>query len=174
MANTIVLNKAIAAKTISGNPPTELYYPEAAGTQAFKQGEFVVLVAGAVTEIGDSPALILGMAAQDASGVTGTKIPVIIANEDVLFELNKVTNGVTAGAGGTGSATAITDVGTQFGLYRDTTNNITHAGNNSGFGNGSNERLLCVGLSDKDGLADVGGRLLCLVHGRYRQLFSTS
>jgi hypothetical protein len=168
MAATVVLNKATAVKTISGNPPTELYYPEAAGTQAFKQGELVVLVAGAVTEIGDDPALIAGMAAQDASGVTGTPIPIIIANDDVLFELNKVSNSSTAGTGGTGVATAITDVGKEFCIYRDTTHNITHAGQ------GAVGKLLCVGLSDKDVVADVGGRILCVVQGRWRQLFSTS
>jgi len=170
MANTVALGKAIAAKTISGNPPTELFYPEAA-SKSFKMGELVYLVDGKVTEVGDNPSVILGMAAQDASGTTDTQIAVIVANDDVLFEFNKVSDSGGSGTGGTAAATAVTDVGKGFNIYRDTTNNITHAGL---YPYGGNERLVCVDLSDKDSVGDVGGRVLCIVHGRYRQLFSTS
>jgi hypothetical protein len=167
---TITLGAASAVKTISGNSPQVLMYPEAA-SQAYKKGELVYLVDGKITEVGDNPSVILGMAAQDASGTTNTSQAVYIANEDTIFEFNKVTNAGGSGGAGTAGVTAVTDVGKTFNIYRDTTNNITHAGL---YAFGGNERLMCLDLSDKDTVGDTGGRLLCMVHGRYRQLFSTS
>ncbi len=169
---TIALQSAKCVKTISGNSPMTMIYPEAAGTQAFKTGEFVYLVAGLVTEIGSDPAIILGIAAQDAAGVVNTSIAVYIANEDNIFELNKCSNLGGAGTGATASATAAADVGKIFSIYRDTTLNIANAGLNTATGGA--ERLMCIGLSEKDVVGDTGGRLLCMVLGRNRQLFSTS
>ena len=167
---TITLQKARAVKTISGNSPQVMMFPEAA-SQAFKTGEFVYLVGGKVTEVGSDPTVILGMAAQDASGTTDTSIAVYIANEDTIFELNKVSNQGGAGTGGTAAVTAVTDVGLTANIYRDTTNNISHAGI---YAFGGVERLMILDHSEKDAVGDTGGRLLCMVHGRYRQLFSTS
>ncbi len=166
---TIALQRACVAKTISGNSPQVLMFPEAA-SQTFKRGEFVYLVAGKVTEVGDAPGIILGMAAQDASATTDTNIAVYIANEDTIFELNKVSNSSTASTGGTAAATAVTDVGALFNLHRDTTGNKTHAGL---YAFGGNEKFMCIDLG-QDVVGDTGGRLLCMVHGRWRQLFSTS
>jgi len=165
---TIPLGAASVAKTISGNSPQTLVYPEAA-SQSFKKGEFVYLVSGKVTECGDNPTLILGMAAQDASGTENTPIAVYIANTDTIFELNKVSNAGGSGTGGTAAATAYSDVGTFMSIYRDTTHNWVHAGSTTGAG-----RLICLDLSDKDTVGDTGGRVLCMVDGKYRQLFSTS
>lgn len=167
---TITLQRAQAVKTISGNSPQVMMYPEAA-SQSFKKGELVYLVGGKVTEVGDDPTIILGMAAQDASGTTDTSIAVYLANEDTIFEFNKVSNAGGSGTGGTAAATAVSDVGKTFNIYRDTTNNITHAGL---YAFGGAERLMCLDLSEKDAVGDTGGRILAMVHGRYRQLFSTS
>lgn len=168
---TIALQSAKAVKTISGNSPQTMFFPEAA-TQTFKTGEFVYLVSGKVTEISDTATLtILGMAAMDATGVTDTPIAVYIANEDTIFELNKVSNAVAAGTGGTAAVTAVTDVGTIAAIYRDTTHNIANA---NWYAFGGSERLFCIGLSEKDVVGDTGGRVLCMVTGRFRQLYSTS
>jgi hypothetical protein len=174
MAANIVLQRALAARTISGNPPQTLVLPEAA-SQTFKKGEFVYLVAGYVTEIADAtPDLILGMAAEDAhNGDAGAyNVGVYIANADTIFKLNKVSAG-GSGTGGTIAATAVTDVGKAFALYRDTTNNITHAVVAEG-ALGAQRQLICIDHAGDDVLLDVGGRLLCIVNGKYRQLYCTS
>jgi hypothetical protein len=165
---TVSLGAASVVKTISGNSPQVMVYPEAA-SQSFKTGELVYLVSGKVTECGNDPTMILGMAAQDASGTTNTPIAVYIANTDTIFEFNKVSNAGGSGTGGTAAATAYTDVGSFMSIYRDTTNNWVHAGSTTGAG-----RLICLDLSDKNTVGDTGGRVLCMVHGSYRQLFSTS
>lgn len=167
---TIALQSAKCVKTISGNSPMTMIYPEAAGTQTFKTGEFVCLVAGLVTEIGSDPTQIAGMAAQDATGVVNTPTAVYLANNDNIFELNKVSNIGGAGTGGTAAATAVADVGKTFSIYRNTTRDVANAGASTGV----TERLLCIGISEKDTVLDVGGRLLCMVLGKIRQLFSTS
>ena len=111
------------------------------------------------------------MADQDAKGTTDTDIAVVIANEDTIFSLHKVSNAGGHGAAGTGAATAVTDVGKCANIYRDTTNNMSHAGM---YAFGGDERLIILDISGFDTVGDIGGRLLCMVHGRYRQLFSTS
>ena len=167
--STITLGRARVARTISGNSPQVMTFPEAAN-QTFKKGEFVYLVDGKVTEVGDNPGIILGMADQDASGTTDTAIAVVIANEDNIFSLHKVSETGGSGGAGTGVATAVTDVGKRAAIYRDTTNNMAHAGLDT---TGTNERLTILNISGFDTVGDIGGRLLCMVYGKYRQLFST-
>ena len=167
--STITLSRARVARTISGNSPQVMTYPEAAA-QTFKKGEFVYLVDGKVTEVGDDPTIILGMADQDASGTTDTAIAVVIANEDNIFSLHKVSETGGSGGAGTGAATAVTDVGKCANIYRDTTNNMSHAGM---YAFGGNERLMILDISGFDTVGDIGGRLLCIVYGKYHQLFST-
>jgi len=167
---TLTLNRARVARTISGNSPMIMTFPEAA-SQSFKAGEFVYLVSGKVTVCDYNSALILGMAAADASGTTDKACPVYAANDDTIFELHKADGAPGAGTATTGSATAITDVGKQFGLYRNTTLKYWWVAAGTF---GGNERVVVVDLSNFDAVGDTGGRLLCIVHGRNRQLFSTS
>ena len=167
--STITLSRARVARTISGNSPQVMTFPEAAA-QTFKKGEFVYLVDGKVTEVGDDPTIILGMADQDASGTTDTAIAVVIANEDNIFSLHKVSETGGSGGAGTGAATAVTDAGKRAAIYRDTLNNMTHVGLDA---TGTNERLTILNISGFDTVGDIGGRLLCMVYGKYRQLFST-
>jgi len=161
---TIVLQKIGVARTISGNSPQILTLPEAAGTQAFKDGEFVYLSGGKVTEIGANPGIILGVAAQDASGTTNTAIKVYIANADTIFFANKTDSS------GTAAVTAYGDVGSVFGIYRDTSNNISHLYADAG----TNARCIILDHDNRDTLADTGGRVLFQVAGNFRQMFSTS
>lgn len=81
-------------------------FPEAA-SQTFKKGDLVYLVSGKVTAYPASPTTqkLLGQAQADASGVTDTNIPVVIADDNVDFLL-PVYHATPASA-----ITAVTDVG---------------------------------------------------------------
>jgi hypothetical protein len=162
---TITLTRAVLAKTESGNEPMVINYPEAA-SQTFVKGEFVYLASGYVTECGDNPTTILGMAMDDAhnDSSAGThKVGVAVFSDNTILEMNKVN------ASGTAQATAYSDIGAVFGIYRDTTNNIVNAVASPAY-----PRLICIGLSGSDQVGDTGGRLLLRVIGTYRQLASTS
>jgi hypothetical protein len=161
---TVTLTRAVLAKTESGNEPLVINYPEAAG-QTFVKGEFVYLSGGYVTEIGDNPTAILGMAMDDAHNSTAGayKVGVAVFSDNTILEMNKVN------ASGTAQATAYSDVGAVFGIYRDNTNNFVHA-----IASPAYPRLICIGLSGSDQVGDIGGRLLLRVMGTYRQLASTS
>ena len=164
---TVTRGRARVARTISGNSPQVLTLPEAA-TQTFKKGELVYLAGGYVTECSANPALILGMADEDAhNGATNGlyNVAIVIANMDTIFEFHKT------GSTGAGSAvTAVTDVGKEFAIYLDTTNSRVVAYD----GEGANSRLVCVDHSNFDAVGDIYGRLLCMVLGANRQLFCTS
>lgn len=71
--------------TVSGNSPHTLTFPESAA-QTFEVGAPVVLAAaGTVQEAATPAASVVGIAAANASGVTGRGCPVWIANDDTLF-----------------------------------------------------------------------------------------
>jgi len=71
--------------TVSGNSPHTLTFPESAA-QTFEVGAPVVLSAsGTVQEAATPAASVVGVAAANASGVTGRGCPVWIANDDTLF-----------------------------------------------------------------------------------------
>jgi len=162
---TVTLTRAVLAKTESGNEPLVINYPEAA-SQTFVKGEFVYLNGGYVTECGDNPTTILGMAMDDAhnDSSAGThKVGVAVFSDNTILEMNKVDTSDS------GLATAYSDVGKTFGIYRDTTDSQVHAVYNS-----TSPRLICIGLSGSDQVGDTGGRLLLRVIGTYRQLSSTS
>lgn len=165
---TIALGIITPAKTISGNSPQTMVFPEASGTQTFKRGEFVYLASGKVTEIAsNTPSQILGVAAQDASGTADTDIAVWLANDDTLFEANVTDAGSSA-------VTAVTDVGCHWKIYRDTTNNKTHIDKGTGDANVADCRITVVALSGKDTVGDTYGRELFMVNALYRQLARTS
>jgi hypothetical protein len=71
--------------TVSGNSPHTLTFPESAG-QTFEVGAPVVLSAsGTVQEAATPAASVVGVAAANATGVTGKGCPVWVANDDTLF-----------------------------------------------------------------------------------------
>ena len=71
--------------TVSGNSPHTLSFPESAA-QTFEVGAPVVLSAtGTVQEAVSPAASVVGVAAVNASGVTGKMAQVWIANDDTLF-----------------------------------------------------------------------------------------
>lgn len=70
--------------TVSGNSPHTLHFPEAA-SQTFEVGAPVVLTAGVLSEAASPAASVVGVAAANASGVTGKMCPVWVANDDTLF-----------------------------------------------------------------------------------------
>lgn len=93
-------------------------YPEAAG-QTFKAGDLVTLSSGSVAALATSDGAItsssnkvLGVALRDASGVTGTTIPVKVVDEDtcVLLPVNHGTVANAKPANGT--------IGNQYQLVR--------------------------------------------------------
>ena len=160
---TISMKPMMAAKTISGNSPQLVPFPEAA-SQTFVRGEIVYLVGGKVTEIsGDTPGQILGVAAENASGTTNTQILVWIANDDTIFEANYSDDAQA------GTATAVSIVGLRKILDRDTTNSRVYVSNS-----GTTPRVTILGLSEKDAAGDTGGRVLFQFMRQYSQLFSTS
>lgn len=165
---TVAQGKATCVGTVSGNSPQTREYPEGASL-ATKIGELVYLSGGYATEIGANPSLILGMCNGDgANGSAGAaNIPVVLANGDTIFSANKTNSS------GTSVATAVTDVGKDLAIYRDTTNNLFTVylaeGASALLG-----RVVCIGLDPRDTVGDTGGRLLFMVKGNNRQLFSTS
>lgn len=61
------------------------WFPEAAGTQSFKKGQMVYLVAGKLTICVDQSQAILGIADADATGTTNTWLPVVMAHSTTRF-----------------------------------------------------------------------------------------
>lgn len=135
-------------------PAKILWFPEAA-SQSFKAGEFVNLVSGKVTVLSGTAQLqgkILGLALADASGTTDTAIPVAVAEEGVLFEMNAT------------STTAVTSVGAVYGL---TVTSNKHYVNQS---DTTTTKFRVKALSDKDAVGDTYGRFLVEVLGSICQL----
>jgi hypothetical protein len=82
-------------RTTGQQSATIRYFPEAA-TQTFKRGDFVTLSSGKIAvavayTTGDpvaSGTQILGMVDADATGVTDTSLPVVIADDHTEFLIN--------------------------------------------------------------------------------------
>jgi hypothetical protein len=121
------------------------YFPEAA-SQSFDAGDVVILSSGKVAIAGSDPAAntIVGVAAQDATGVTDTKIGVYLPTEDAEFSANVQDTG----------ALAITNVGAQYGLVLDSTNAIFRVD----LSDTTNKRVTVTELLDAAG--DVNGRVV--------------
>jgi hypothetical protein len=92
----------------SGNP-TIVHEPEAAGTQAFKRGQLVYLVAGLVTEVASNGVVIYGMAMHDASGTTSTDCEIALISEDTILRGTVYEDG-----GGTNDTIAVADKGVKY------------------------------------------------------------
>lgn len=154
---TIYLQAVKPVSTISGGILEIRRFPEAA-SQSFKKGEFVYLASGKLTVCGADPATILGIAMEDATGTTDTKLAVAIANKDTVFEGN-VYHATPASA-----ITAITTIGTDYGIVN--ANNKWYID----LANETNVRVLIRDLSKKDAVGDTYGRVLFQVIQDYCQL----
>jgi hypothetical protein len=85
-------------RTVSGNSPETLTYPEAAG-QTFEVGAPLSLNAsGQVLESASPATSVVGVAAVNASGKTGNPTPFWVANDDTLFGV-ALANAVQADVG---------------------------------------------------------------------------
>src|SRR5688500_4286365 len=94
----------------AGGTPAPRTFAEAA-TQTFVKGELVYLASGYLTEIGNDPALILGVAGQDghnSASANLTASSVFMATEDSVFEAN------LCGATGADYVMLATDIGTKY------------------------------------------------------------
>jgi hypothetical protein len=103
-----------------GGTPDVVSFVEAA-SQTFKKGWVVYLVAGYVTDVAsDTPALILGTAAEDAhnDSVAGThSIGVYLADDTNVFAGNCKQSSLAD------HVLAQSDIGVQMAIQRDSTNN---------------------------------------------------
>ena len=111
-----VMDKVNLYFSADGTPLEENIYPEAA-SQVFKKGDFVYLVTGAVTvgaAIGANAGAIkmLGIALKDATGTTGSPIPVVVGTENLRFVLP------IAGAAGATQNASNGDMGTAYEIHR--------------------------------------------------------
>ena len=168
MAN-VTLRALEVARTVSGNSPQTMSFPEAA-SQTFKRGALVYLdSSGRVAVATASQAAFLGVASHDASGTAGTDVIVWIANDDTLF----VGNLTSAGAI---TATSWSDITRNYGVIA--------VGNNWHVDKaGANRRVIVLDLDRRDGLpattgapatGDVGARVHFMILGNFTQLYATS
>jgi hypothetical protein len=120
MALTIVPTPIVARKNMAGTEPPFLAFGEAS-TQTFKKGEIVYLLSSRINVIASAtPAIITGVAHQDASGVTDAEIGVWMASPTQLFEGN-----IMSGAAQTTDYVSVVgDFGISMGIKKDTTYNV--------------------------------------------------
>jgi len=119
-------------------------HPEAAA-QSFKRGDPVKLVAGKVTLAVDTEGS-YGISKRDASGVTDTKIQVIVHNFDDLYTASLSAAGAT-------STLAVTNVGVRCSYIKSTiTGNTTKTVVD--LSDAQTDVLVIVGLKDPVGTVD--------------------
>lgn len=120
------------------------YFPEGA-SQSFKRGHLVVLSSGKLVKAASDPTAntVVGVAAEAASGVTDTKIGVYVADEQAEF-VGRVQDA---------QATAITQVGAQFGVVLDATYDIFRVD----ISDTTNKRVTVTEMVDPAG--DTNGRV---------------
>lgn len=103
--------------------PVVATYPEAAGA-TYKAGEIVVISGGKVARaantggVYNSGQVLVGRALADATGVTDAPANILVASRDIYFALPKTNNG------GNAVATAVTDIGNNYGLFINTISNV--------------------------------------------------
>jgi hypothetical protein len=145
------------AKTISGNNPFTLWFPEAA-SQTFKAGAVVKLnssgqvIAGTFDGSNDD-VQILGVAAADASNLTtalfSNQIPVYIADDDTVF----------IGSLYTSQTTAWTDIGSAVGIRTVAVGSQTIycIDKTKVGGSPDKRRVIVIDLDTRSGLPAIGG-----------------
>jgi hypothetical protein len=152
-------------RTVSGNQPRMLWFPEAA-SQTFKAGEVVYLVAGYVTLYVADGLAVLGVAAEDAhngatAGLYSTKV--WIADADTIFIANLSGSSVTARSDVTMMYSMTSSSHIWYIDKTDVTNRV----------------LQIVGLNadyatTEEAVGDTNGREHFVFAGRVRQLGATS
>jgi len=158
---TITQRAARVARTISGNSPEILTFPEAA-SQSFKAGEFVYLSSGKVTVCADNATTILGMATHNASGTTDTDCEIAIANYDTVFEAN-VYHGTPGSA-----ITTIEQPGVNYALQSDSNKSYVDVEDTD------NDAFVVRNLSPRDSVGDQYGRVEFQVLGSVAELSAGS
>ncbi len=156
---TITLQRAKCVKTISGNAPESLVFPEAAN-QSLKAGQVVYVVSGKVTECASDATSIAGMAVADASTVTDTDCEIYVANSDSVFEMNVYH--ATPGS----AITAVTTPTTAYGIV--VANNKCYVD----IAEVTATSILVRNLSELDAVGDTYGRIHGQVLTDIRQLDS--
>lgn len=141
----MVTNRFVRTKT--GDLPPMRWFPEAA-SQTFVYGDLVYLSSGAVTVCGADPSSILGVAMMDASGTTGTQIPVLVITDDVEIAMSAY-HATKASA-----VLAASNVGTAYEINQYAAGKWT-----IDIANTSSTRVTVVGNLDDWG--DVYGRAWC-------------
>lgn len=144
---TITQVPAIVVTTTTNQREVTGTYPEAA-SQSFKAGQFVYLASGKVTVCADDATTILGMAMQDATGVTDSDILVALAVPENTFEAN-VYHGTPASA-----VTAITQVGVNYALQVDSNKCYVDIEDTS------HDAFVVRAISRKDAVGDQYGRVI--------------
>lgn len=142
--------------SLHGGPPLSRVYPEAA-SQIFKKGEAVYLngsghVAEYTAAIDDGTQRLLGFAASAGSNdsvAANAKVEVWLGFGNI-FEANVTSNG-------SDQVTALTQVGTLYPLYQDTTDGRVAVDIADTGGQGDWCRVL--ELSDRDAVGDTNGRV---------------
>lgn len=158
---TISLRALEIAKTIHGNSPWEMAYPEAA-SQTWKKGAVLTLNAnGYVIEASADPARILGVACQDGQNTAtdGLKDCLVwIADAESMFVGN------LSGS----SVTALVDVGRGYGLVK--TGNNWHVDKTDL----TARRVIVCELDNRDNVGDTNGRVRFIFFSQFRALAYTS
>src|SRR3990167_1698734 len=157
---TINLLPLVCVGTLHGGPPLVATYPEAA-SQTFTTGEAVYLdgngrVAEYTAALDDGTQRFLGFAAEDGhnnatAGGDSTQVYLGFGN---IFEANVTT-------AGSDQVTAITQVGTLYPMYQDTTNSRVAV--DIGDTGGQGDWIRVYQLSEKDAVGDTNGRVLFTV-----------
>ncbi len=151
---TIDLVKPI---TVNG-PQIVKKFPEAA-SQSYKTGAWVYLASGKVTVCASDATAAIGIALGDASGTTDTDTYVLLADPRTVFEVNCYKTGDL-----TNSITAITQVGSKYGLA------VSGANGYCDIAEASALFFQVQGISPKDTVGDIYGRLLVKVLSDIYQL----
>lgn len=144
-------------KMVHSQEPIALTFPEAAG-QSFLVGEMVFLSGGKVTVCVADPAIIFGLALDDASGTEDTLIRVVPITASTVLVANYAGTDVTAQA----------DIGQRYGLT--VASNKWHVDK----GDTTNTRVLVIGLDTRDAVGDIAGRVHAVVLQGNRQIDTTS
>jgi len=146
---TIDQLRAVAVKTLGGQPyPISQKYIEAA-SQDYKAGQFVYASSGnSISHCETGATACLGMATCDATGTTGTSAEVLLAEPYVVFEAN-VSHATPASA-----VTALTQIGAKYGLELSSNKNYCKIDDTT------NKFFHVHELSDKDTVGDQYGRVL--------------
>lgn len=158
---TIVQRSFEVCKTIHGNSPWEMGYPEAA-TQTWKKGAVLTLDAsGRVVEAGADPARILGVACADGQNLAtaGLKDALVwIADGNTMFVGN---------LSGT-SVTELVDVGRGYGVVKVGT--IWEVDKTDL----ANRRVIVTELDNRDPVGSINGRVRFMFFPQFRALAYTS